>query len=369
MGIRKRCKHAVGHTGTARTKIWRGCDCVWGTDVYVDGIRVWKNLGTDEHAARIADAQLRLDLMQGHRPRRSAGNGFAALADDWLAEKEASTKARPGSIAVYRTRVKHAKNFLGDIPLPELRQHHVNRMVDSFTKTIGAPTATNIAVTVGAIIKWAAVTRSIDPPPVTFRGVVDHTSNRRGKQSHTVEELRRVISLMRDPYQSAAEFALLTGLRRGEILALTVDSVEPGGIRVNGNWDVSGNVGLPKTESGFRLVTLSPRAAEIVTTRVRVVGEGRLWHVSLHAAGDALRDAMRAAGVYRGGKGWHAFRHAHTALLNESGISLRDSAARLGHGANYAQSLAYGWASEQVDATIVDDVVKRHAGQPSQQLG
>ena len=82
--------------------------------------------------------------------------------------------------------------------------------------------------------------------------------------------------------------------------------------------------------------------------------------MTLHAAGDALRDAMRAAGVYKKGKGWHQFRHAHMALLNESNIGIRDAAARVGHGANYAQSLAYGWASEQVDATAVDAAIERH---------
>ena len=147
VSIRKRCKHASGKKGSGKTRVWRQCGCAWGTDIYVDGVRTWKNLGHDEQAARIADAQLRLDVMQGKRVRRAVG---------------------------------------------------------------------------------------------------------------------------------------------------------------------------------------------------------------------AMTKAMRAAGVHIQGKGWHAFRHAHIALLNESGVSLRDSAARLGHGANYAQSLAYGWASEQVDATAVDAAVKRH---------
>ena len=41
-------------------------------------------------------------------------------------------------------------------------------------------------------------------------------------------------------------------------------------------------------------------------------------------------------------------------------MSIRDAAARLGHGANYAQSLAYGWAREQIDAGVVDVAVERH---------
>lgn len=359
MAIRKRCKHAYGLTGQGKMRAWRQCGCVWGTDIYVDGVRCWKNLGRDEHAAKIADAQLRLDVMQGKRPTRGAGHGFATLADEWLVEKEAAIDARPGSVSVWRTRVNHAKRFLGDIPVSDLRQHHVNSLVEAFTREIGAPTAANVAVTVSAIIKWAAARHGIDPPQVTFRGVVQH-SRRHGEQSHTVAELKAVIALLAEPYQSLGWFALLTGMRRGELLALTVDDVEPNGIRVHGNLDVSGQIGPTKTRAGKRLVTLSPHALEVVKARAKAVGAGRLWPVTLHAAGDALRDAMRAAGVYKQGKGWHQFRHAHMALLNESNISIRDAAARVGHGANYAQSLAYGWASEQVDATAVDAAVKRH---------
>lgn len=359
MTIRKRCKHASGKKGSGKTRVWRQCGCAWGTDIYVDGVRTWKNLGHDEQAARIADAQLRLDVMQGKRVRRSVGTGFSDLAEDWYAEKAADPDARPGSLIVYRTRINHAKRFLGDIPIGDIRQHHVNSLVESFTKEIGAPTATNVAGVVGAIITWAAVRRGIDPPTITFRGVVKQ-SRRRPEQSHTITDLKKVINALQEPFASMAEFALLTGLRRGEILALTVQDVEDNGVTVHGNMNMVGEIGPTKTASGNRLVTFTPRTKQLVDARVKAVGTGRLWPVTLHAAGDAMREGMQAAGVYKKGKGWHTFRHAHIALLNESGVSLRDSAARVGHGANYAQSLAYGWASEQVDATAVDAAVKRH---------
>lgn len=359
MAVRKRCKHAAGKTGSAKTRAWRQCSCAWGTDIYVDGVRTWKNLGHDEQSARIADAQLRLDVMQGKRVRRAVGAEFSALADDWFAERAAAPDARPATLAAYRTRLKHAKAFLGDIPVSDIRQHHVNALVDAFTKEIGAPTASHVAILVGAIIKWAAVHRGIDPPNVTFQGIAKQ-SRRQPSDTLTIPDLQAVINALPEPFDSMAEFALLTGLRRGEILALTVQDVEDHGVKVHGNWNVKNELGPTKTAAGNRLVTFTPRTREIIDARVKAVGDGRLWPVGLNTAGWAMTKAMRAAGVHIQGKGWHAFRHAHTALLNESGVSLRDSAARLGHGANYAQSLAYGWASEQVDATAVDAAVKRH---------
>lgn len=71
-----------------------------------------------------------------------------------------------------------------------------------------------------------------------------------------------------------------------------------------------------------------------------------------------------ASGIHRPGRGWHSLRHAHAALLNELGGSLRDAAARLGHGANTAQTMAYGWAAEHAGVDGLDDLVTRHDDTP-----
>jgi hypothetical protein len=56
--------------------------------------------------------------------------------------------------------------------------------------------------------------------------------------------------------------------------------------------------------------------------------------------------------------GWHTLRNAHASLLDRAGVSLRDAAARMGHGPNFAMTLAYGVAVEAGDATALD--VVRH---------
>ena len=44
--------------------------------------------------------------------------------------------------------------------------------------------------------------------------------------------------------------------------------------------------------------------------------------------------------------GWHTIRNAHASLLDQAGVSLRDAAARMGHGHNFAQTLAYRLSAE-----------------------
>lgn len=355
--IRKRCKHAAGLSGNRKVKAWRECGCVWGCDLYIDGVRKWHNLGVDEKQAQARAYRLRADLVAGNTVRKTPGFGFTELSETWYQEKKNAPDARPGSLYAWGTRKKYAEEFLGDVDVRRLRQEHLNDLVAQITRERSAKVAANVVGYVSGIISWAIRNGVEGVPPLVFSGLVKPQP--RKKKTHTLEDLYRVIGVMED-MADAAEFVLLTGLRRGEMLALDVGDVLPTGIVVDGNMDMSRRIGPTKTGNSNRLVRLSPRAREIVDARVLLVGSGRLWPVSTDHAGRVMRDAMRAAGVYVRGGGWHAFRDGHTALLNEAGVSIRDAAARLGHGENFAMTMGYGWASEQVDGDAVEEAAGRY---------
>lgn len=354
--VRKRCKHAQGLSGLRKLRAWRACGCVWGTDVYLDGVRKWHNLGHDETEARVRAHRLRADVMEGRRTL-STGTRFRDVAEAWLAEKRADPEARPSSLKNWDIRKRYAVDFLGDIQLVNLTQDHLLRLRDRIGEERTPGVAANVVSFIQGVVTWHGM-RGGKVPPLVFRGLA--SAPRRVKPQLTIPELAQVVAAMKEPLRGAAEVALLTGLRRGEVLALHVEDVTPLGLRVHRNLDIEGRVGPPKTRSSVRIVSLSPRGRVIVDGRVRDVGDGRLWPFSLQSADRAVRRAMRDVGVHQPRLGWHCFRHGHTALLNESGVSIRDAAARLGHGANYAQSLAYGWAAEQIDAGAVDEAVTRH---------
>lgn len=360
--LRKRCRHGRGLARPAATRAWRACGCVWGVDLTVDGVRSWHPLGPDERRARVALHRLVADLEEGVATRPHPGLGFSEVADRWIAALQADVDTKPATLANRQSCITHLKRWFGDIPIPAIQQDHLNRFVASMLQARAKNTVAGAVSTLRVILRWAAQ-QGVERPRLDFDGVTPRASQR--KPGHTVAELVRVLDALPEVWAHAAEFALLTGLRMGEILALTVDDVDGTRVRVDGTWNRRRERGTTKTEAGTRVVTLSPRAVEIVRARVAAVASSpdrRLWPYVLSTAGDALREGMRAAGVYRRGYGWHSLRHAHTAILNEGGVSLRDAAARLGHGPNFAQSLAYGWASEQVDASVVDDVVTRHVG-------
>lgn len=356
MDVRKRCKHAQGLSGLRKLRAWRECGCVWGTDVYLDGVRKWHNLGHDETDARVRAHRLRADVMEGRRTPNT-GTRFRDVAEAWLAEKRADPAARPSSLKNWDIRKRYAVDFLGDVQLVNLTQDHLLRLRDRIGEERTPGVAANVVSFIQGVVTWHGQ-RGGKIPALVFRGLA--SAPRRPKPQLTIGQLAQVVAAMNGPLQGATEVALLTGLRRGEILALHVEDVTPQGLRVHRNLDIEGRVGPAKTRSSVRMVSLSPRAREIIDARVREVGEGRLWPFKLSYADRAVRVAMQKVGVHQPRLGWHCFRHGHTALLNESGVSIRDAAARLGHGANYAQSLAYGWAREQIDAGVVDVAVERH---------
>lgn len=112
--VRKRCRHGYGLTGHAKRRAWLACGCVWGVDLYINGRRVWHNLGTEERPARVAELRLRADLEEGRRPTGARGIGLRDQAEAWLARK-AAEGTRVQSLSVYRGRVAHLTRYFGDI--------------------------------------------------------------------------------------------------------------------------------------------------------------------------------------------------------------------------------------------------------------
>ena len=342
-------------------KAWRACGCVWGIVLNINGARVWHNLGRDEHGARVHELRMRLELEEGLRPTGALGTGVTAQARDWLAKREADG-ARVGSLGAYRSRVGHLEAYLGELPLPDLTEQRVRRMARDLRSGGLAPATVNgVLAALGSVIRHARE-GGVNVARLDMAGIWYTTHPRTDHLS--IVECRAVIHAANEPWASALEVALLTGLRKGEILALSAGDVERDRpvLHVRGTLNQAGTVNDPKTAKSTRAVTLSPDAHKLLLTRCKTHPDGRLWPATLKDADKALREILQleALGLHRKGRGWHSFRNAHTALLNESGISLRDAAARLGHGAHTAQSMEYGWAAEHVDAKVIDKAVKRH---------
>lgn len=363
--ILKKCRHGRGLTGNQRLKAWRKCGCAWMASVTIQGRREYVNLGPDETQAAATLLRLRADSMEGRARRRRPGREFGAVADSYLVTIAAAPGARANRVRTTASRVGRVKEWWGDIPVDAITIEQVRRFLDDCSARYAPNTAISLYSTLRSILGHAQDHGLVEALPLPARSRLSKV-NARAANHLSVAEAGVLIEALPDPYGAMGELALLAGLRIGELAALDAQDFdrERRILHVHGTLAHDGTIGPPKTHHGRRAIPLSPRAFEILAARVK---EGHVFPVpSLAMCGHVMRTALDRTGLYRPGRGWHALRHAHEALLEASGLGIRDAAARMGHGANFVQTAAYGWAAEAGDPADVDATRSRIAMQHGQ---
>jgi len=352
MALIKVCRHGRGKglTPGQRMKRWRSCGCAWYA--HVGKHRV--NVGQDEDAARIEEARIRLTLLQA-KEMTGPPEGFTAVANEWLALQEARPESKPDMVRKWRNWRDHTTAFFGDVRPVAITPADVDEFLYGLADTMAPSTVGNIYSGFRSIMKHARRRGLVEVVPEPF----DKHNMRSRPRHHRLrwDQVEQIIAAMPDEaWRTVAEFIVLTGLRIGETLRVQSDMLGPTG-------DVL-FIPKSKTEAGVREIPLSPRAREVFDERAALGLPGhRLWLFTTSDGNRIIRDAMIATGTYVKGRGWHTLRNVHAALLEASGVPLREAAERMGHGSNHNQTFQYGWAPERTPATELDaarERLKRH---------
>lgn len=173
---------------------------------------------------------------------------------------------------------------------------------------------------------------------------IQRTINKK-KDYYNKDELKEFMQLVynTDDINIIATFRLLafTGLRKGEMLALTWKDYRNGTLDVNKaiTRDIAGeHIGPTKNKSSDRLISLDPETMNVLDNlhktypKTKYILESasgrwisptqpRRWLVQI------LRDSISKLEPIR----IHGFRHTHASLLFESGLTLKQVQHRLGH--------------------------------------
>jgi integrase len=363
----KKCRHGRGLSGSARRRAWRRCGCTWVADLRVEGRREYVSLGADEQTASARHAQLVADVVAGNALRPTSA-AVADVAEAWLAE-HARRGRKPRTLAAYRGHVAHiTAYFTGDVGAITSRDvRDFRRRHEAAGRAPGY--VSDIVGSLMGVLRHAVEAGLISSAPDRPATVREDRGRRRRP---SLAECERLIDHLPRDWRDAGELVLLTGLRVGELLALTPEAVDLGAgrLEVRATRGKAGVVGTPKTRSSERTIMLTPRAQAILAARIAQARPGEyLWEGSVDgAARHAMREARRRAGITGERVGWHSLRHAATALLDASGLPLRSAAQQLGHGAHTAMTLGYGWTAEAADVEAVDAArarLTRHAAPPS----
>ncbi|MHA0035366.1 tyrosine-type recombinase/integrase [Deinococcus sp. PESE-13] len=276
---------------------------------------------------------------------------LGAAVDEWLESRRRELK--PKTLAGYEHLInKHLKPRLGGTKLQDLTVRDVARFQEALEDD-GYATSTikHLRVILNGTLDRAVMHEVLVRNPMdklTFKGKPGET-----REVWTPEQAAAFVQATRRDYQAAPlVFALMTGMRRGEVLGLKWDDIDftKGTLRINRSLvTVNGaaTISTPKTENSKRLLSLSPdtvaflkehwdRQANLALSRggdwvetgyAFTNASGEAWHP------DSLRITMHKACRKAGIPviTIHGIRHTHTSLMARRGIPVEVISKRLGH--------------------------------------
>lgn len=304
-----------------------------------------------------------------HDPSRAL-EPFDTFVDAWLAAKAIKCKRR--TVVGYRQIAdKHLRPPLGRTPVGQITPMTCDRFVaDLVADGAEAGTVGNVFACLKAALKEAVRARAIQANPA--EGTELPKVRKREMLFLAPEEVQAVEEEMPEHLRTIVLFAAFTGLRFGEVTALTVGHVDTmrRTVRVaqTGTW-VKGDpvVTSPKTEAGRRTVVMPTFLNDLVVARLAGRATNREAYVFPGLTGDLLRHSAfyqphfrpavaRALPEHRHALRFHDLRHTCVAMLIRSGAHPKAIANRMGHSSINITMDRYGHLYPDEDQRLADSL-------------
>jgi integrase len=286
------------------------------------------------------------------------------LVDRWLSA--VAVKVRPNTLDCYRGPVgSYVKPALGAIPAAKLTPERLNRFYSDLLSSTGKRSKRplsrrTVALThrvVSMAFDWAMTQQIVARNPAKAASPPrPHRPEIHVPDSDTTSAILGYLQVHSPWAVPIVAFAVRTGMRRGEIVALQwrdvdLESANPSAsvrrsIVFLANGGIS--VGAPKTESGRRNVFLDAPTVELLRSRRREVQRmaaqrGTKVKGTDHVFGDLEGHPIRSSSLSRAFRraaqavgspvtAFHSLRHLHATQLLKIGMHPKIVQERLGHG-------------------------------------
>lgn len=288
---------------------------------------------------------------------------FQNYATGWLEHRHVKGRPlKPRTVEHYEALLEgHIYPTFGSKPLNGITSDQVRRW---YTQTlIDKPTMRSHTYgLLRTILATAVAEELIDRNPAQIRGAGNVTRKIKPRPA-SLEELAIIETEMPEQYRLMVPLGALLALRFGEIIELRrkdidtkhgVVMVRRGVVRTEGGWVV----GEPKSEAGVRDVAVPPHilpqiqehltrfAPEPNSLLFPATGGGYLQPSSLYRHFYRARTAANRPDLR-----WHDLRHSGAVLAAQTGATLAELQARLGHSTQQA-AMRYQHAAQGRDAQI-----------------
>jgi integrase len=305
------------------------------------GRRRWETIGPNLHEARQVlaermwerrNAKFRLD-----RQPITMKEFVAKWDDDYVTVQVRLGRMKESSAESCRSRLRlHVVPFFGPMRLDVVTLPHVREFMKALlAKELSPKTVLNVMVVLKVMLKHAVQWGYLDANPAQY--AERPRGEKQEMQILTPPEIRRLLDAADESVRTLILCAVLTGMRRGELLGLRLEDVDLEGRRIfvrRALW--RGKFVTPKSRRSRRTIDLAP------TLRVALARLPSRFHSGLvfcNSDGTPLdpdnfahRDwarALRRAELRR--IRFHDLRHTYASLLIAQGAHPKYIQVQLGH--------------------------------------
>lgn len=290
------------------------------------------------------------------------GRTFGDLADEWWEETCESLAYQ--TVRGYRSSYERAKEEFGDRYINQIQSKEISLFFKEMAaQDYAQKTIANQRIVLNQIFNYAIVEDEIDINPCTSVKLPRGCKKTVREAASSSDEQKILDS---DHEWLFPLFALLTGLRKGEILALRWEDIDfdNNTITINKSIEYKGNVPsvkTPKTESGTRIVPL----LQMLSNRLK---RGEKGYIFSEDGGkspyrkkryDLLwRDYCRDVGISCTA---HQLRHSYATIAVEEDVNPKDLQNALGHADITTTMNIYAEARKKSVEKVAEKLNKRYA--------
>ena len=326
--------------------------------------------GRDRKVSNAALSELQVELNRGTYKRVEAMQ-FSAWADKWMAQH----KLAGATTRSYQASIDYANRAFGRFNVNDVSKQDIMRMLDivrddnqKIGRTVSDSTLAKHLKTLSSCFNAAIEEGIATTNPTRYRQQRPKAA-KTNPGYFTDSELVGLWKSLEAPkfepvYAHAIKLALMTGLRQGELIALTWGDLNLGTseLYVRHSWSKEDGLKDPKDHEA-RTVHLVPDAVTTLSSWTRIQGTRPYDELvfpaprGLYLNGQWLRkklyQAMESAGIPQIGergvaRTFHSLRHTFARLILESGEAPIDwCSAELGHSSILITVQRYGQWSDK----------------------